>query len=196
MLEMKPGCERCESPIESGSVAYICSFECTFCQACSREMKGVCPNCSGELRTRPRREKTEATPEPDDHWTAVLGGSCHCGAVQFELAAVPASLTECNCSVCRRYGAQWAYYDRKTARVTFEPGAVSSYLWNDREIEFVHCNFCGCLTHYESVEKEADSRIAVNTRMLKEGEVSAIPLRYFDGAVSWKFISRDEGSPS
>jgi hypothetical protein len=34
----------------------ICSFECTFCSACAREvLQGECPNCGGELVRRPIR---------------------------------------------------------------------------------------------------------------------------------------------
>jgi hypothetical protein len=36
--------------------AFICSYECTFCPACTDEMKSVCPNCGGELLRRPRRK--------------------------------------------------------------------------------------------------------------------------------------------
>ena len=54
-LEMKPACEKCASALEKDGEAYICSFECTFCAACSDAMAGVCPNCSGELLRRPRR---------------------------------------------------------------------------------------------------------------------------------------------
>ena len=59
-LQMKDRCERCELnlPLESGD-ACICSYECTFCAACSGAMKGVCPNCGGELVQRPRRIKRE-----------------------------------------------------------------------------------------------------------------------------------------
>jgi hypothetical protein len=35
--------------------AYICSYECTFCGVCKEAMKGVCPNCKGNLVERPRR---------------------------------------------------------------------------------------------------------------------------------------------
>ncbi|MEE8502008.1 MAG: DUF1272 domain-containing protein [Kiloniellales bacterium] len=33
----------------------MCSYECTFCGACSESMGHVCPNCGGELVCRPRR---------------------------------------------------------------------------------------------------------------------------------------------
>ena len=55
MLEMKPACLRCEAPTPHDADAYICSFECTFCEACTLEMKHVCPNCGGELLPRPKR---------------------------------------------------------------------------------------------------------------------------------------------
>jgi len=35
--------------------ARICSYECTFCASCAAEMNDACPNCGGELVTRPRR---------------------------------------------------------------------------------------------------------------------------------------------
>jgi hypothetical protein len=47
----------------------------------------------------------------------MLRASCHCGAVVLELARRPRTLTECNCSICRRYGALWTYCSRSRARV-------------------------------------------------------------------------------
>ena len=55
MLEMRTTCERCEGTLEESGDARICSFECTFCVACADEMASVCPNCGGELVTRPKR---------------------------------------------------------------------------------------------------------------------------------------------
>ena len=55
-LEMKAACETCAAALGHGDEAYICSFECTFCDACTEEMDNVCPNCGGELLRRPRRK--------------------------------------------------------------------------------------------------------------------------------------------
>ena len=54
-LEMRAVCERCGAALTADGAARICSFECTFCVACTEAMKGVCPNCGGELVPRPRR---------------------------------------------------------------------------------------------------------------------------------------------
>jgi hypothetical protein len=53
-LEIRNKCERCEKPLVASEEAYICSYECTFCSQCMRELQAICPNCGGELVRRPR----------------------------------------------------------------------------------------------------------------------------------------------
>jgi hypothetical protein len=57
VMELRAECERCGQPLPNGSPdARICTFECTFCAACTDgELAGVCPNCSGDLVLRPTR---------------------------------------------------------------------------------------------------------------------------------------------
>ena len=117
-----------------------------------------------------------------------MSGACHCGAVSFEVTNRPEQLTECNCSICHRYGVLWAYYTRTSVTITCDDLALSAYSWGDRSLEFFFCNTCGCVTHYESMERHDDSRVAVNARMLEQAEIRDIPRRKFDGAVSWKTV--------
>ena len=99
----------------------------------------------------------------------MLTAACHCGAVRLEVARRPRQLTDCNCSICRRYGSLWAYYTRKTARLQSPEDTVSRYVWGDGKIEFCFCKTCGCITHHERVEKTSDSMIGVNARMMEPG---------------------------
>jgi uncharacterized protein len=57
MLELRPSCECCDRDLPPSSTeARICAFECTFCAGCAAtKLQGICPNCGGELLTRPRR---------------------------------------------------------------------------------------------------------------------------------------------
>lgn len=55
-MEMKTACEKCNKSLEIDGVAFICSYECTFCKECTDGFKMVCPNCSGELVARPKRQ--------------------------------------------------------------------------------------------------------------------------------------------
>lgn len=66
MLQLRPGCERCDHDLPPDSIeARICSFECTFCATCATtSLAGACPNCGGELVVRPRRSAAALARHP------------------------------------------------------------------------------------------------------------------------------------
>lgn len=66
MLEIRPTCEHCNDALDpAGDEARICTYECTFCARCATwELLGVCPNCGGELVTRPRRPAARLADDP------------------------------------------------------------------------------------------------------------------------------------
>jgi uncharacterized protein len=86
MLELRPNCEHCNVTLDPlADDARICTYECTFCARCATwELLGICPNCTGELVTRPRRPTAGLVKHPaspvvvhqpvdlDAHCTAVL----------------------------------------------------------------------------------------------------------------------------
>ncbi|KAL9616138.1 MAG: hypothetical protein Q9160_008967 [Pyrenula sp. 1 TL-2023] len=49
--------------------------------------------------------------------TPPLKSTCHCGAITLTLPYTPKIINECQCTICRRYAAAWAYY--KVDEVTF-----------------------------------------------------------------------------
>lgn len=60
MLELRPTCEHCNTPLPANSLdARICSYECTFCASCVEAvLADVCPNCGGGFVPRPIRPST------------------------------------------------------------------------------------------------------------------------------------------
>jgi hypothetical protein len=100
----------------------------------------------------------------------------------MEVAAAPERVTSCNCSICRRLGALWSYYRPDQVR-TPAPGVTTPYVWGDKTLAFRHCPKCGCTTHWTSLDASAD-RMAVNARIMAI-DLSAIPIRYLDGAGAW-----------
>lgn len=66
-LEMRTECERCQQALSPAGDAFICSYECTFCSACSSALKGCCPNCAGELAGRPRRVQKGVKRQSSQH---------------------------------------------------------------------------------------------------------------------------------
>ncbi len=118
----------------------------------------------------------------------MIEASCHCGAVRLTMPAPTQSLTSCNCSICRRLGALWAYYGAEDVTLISGSDALVSYSWQDRAIEFQHCGFCGCTTHYTTPGTASGRRTAVNARMVSPDHIADLPVRHFDGAVSWQFV--------
>jgi hypothetical protein len=59
MLALRPSCECCGKALAPDALdAMICSFECTFCEACVlSRLANVCPNCGGGFQRRPIRPK-------------------------------------------------------------------------------------------------------------------------------------------
>jgi hypothetical protein len=57
MLELRPNCEACDRDLAPDAPgAFICTFECTFCEECaSGRFADLCPNCGGGLAPRPFR---------------------------------------------------------------------------------------------------------------------------------------------
>ena len=118
----------------------------------------------------------------------MLKGQCHCGAVAIQVARKPRRLTSCNCSVCRRYSAIWAYYDRSQVTITARRGAADRYSWGSKRLRFVRCATCGCVVFWEPVRKAKSYRMGVNLRNFDPVEVDSIRVRRLDGAKTWKFL--------
>ena len=117
----------------------------------------------------------------------MIEAQCHCGQVQLEVAQLPPALTSCNCSICRRYGALWAYYPPADVRID-EQQPTSVYRWGEKDIDFHFCPNCGCLTHYRSDNAPKGPRVAINARMMPPDCLEQTTVRHFDGADSWQFI--------
>jgi hypothetical protein len=111
----------------------------------------------------------------------MIEASCHCGAVQFAVETAPGDVNDCNCSICRRYGALWAYYHPQQVRFAAENGPTDIYMWGDRQLEFHRCRTCGCITHWSAVDR-ALGRMGVNARLMPPEVLAAIPVFHGDGA--------------
>ncbi|MCG6964260.1 MAG: GFA family protein [Acidobacteria bacterium] len=118
----------------------------------------------------------------------MINGSCHCGAVTFSLDVEPAWLTECNCSICRRIGGLWAYGTAAEIHVTRPDDGTIAYVWGDKSLAFHACKVCGCTTHWESLDRSPNARMAVNLRMANPADIAHIPVRCFDGAETWTYL--------
>jgi hypothetical protein len=135
------------------------------------------------VKGRPRRRRGTGKAA-----TQQLAGTCHCGAVRIVLPRRPRTLTSCNCSICRRTGGLWAYYQAREVRIEHEPGATDHYAWGEKSLRLMRCARCGCVTHWEPTRRTPASRMGVNVRNFDPEALGEIRIRHFDGARTWKFL--------
>lgn len=124
----------------------------------------------------------------------VLTGSCHCGGAHWTLEGDPGSITACNCTLCRRYGALWAY-DYEGERISVQ-GATSSYRRPgkaDPALEMLFCASCACVLSWRGLRLEADGRrrMAVNLRLAPPEAVADLPIDHFDGLDTFEDLPQD-----
>ena len=125
---------------------------------------------------------------PEQALPSLLQGSCHCGAVRLTLPTAPEKATRCNCSLCRRLGGLWAYYDFGTVRIKGHPESTVEYIWGDRTLRNVRCKICGCATHWEPLSPEAGAKHGVNLANFDPLLQDSVHVRHFDGAGTWTYL--------
>jgi hypothetical protein len=118
----------------------------------------------------------------------MLVATCHCGAVSVRIPRAPESITNCDCSICRRYGTLWMYYRSSEVRVDAAQGATAAYAWGRRSIRFVRCNACGCVTHWEPAVPERGDRMGINARLFDPAQLGPVRIRRLDGAVTEQYL--------
>ena len=117
-----------------------------------------------------------------------LEGSCHCGAVRLTLPSAPEQATRCNCSICRRTGAVWAYFEFGTVKIEGHPEQTADYIQGDRTLRTIRCKSCGVVTHWEPLPLQAGARHGVNLNNFDPRLLESIRIRRFDGADTWTFL--------
>ena len=111
-------------------------------------------------------------------------GSCHCGAVRYEVeldldAVQPAA---CNCSMCRRAGTLLTFVPESSFRLLAGEDATRDYQFNKRHIHHLFCTTCGLKPYAWGPAKDGGRTIAVNVRCLEGVDLDALRITHFDGA--------------
>ncbi|MBL8484049.1 MAG: GFA family protein [Rhodocyclaceae bacterium] len=108
-------------------------------------------------------------------------GSCHCGAVRFEVEAELAGVTACNCSICARKGALMWFVPRAQLALQTPESELATYTFNRHKIRHRFCPTCGIHTFGEAAAPDGMPMAAINVRCLEGIDADALPVRHFDG---------------
>ena len=92
-------------------------------------------------------------------------GSCHCGAVRFEVEAPdPVRALDCNCSICRMTGFLHLIVPRSKFRLLAGESALSTYTFNTGVARHFFCGTCGIKPFY--IPRSNPDGYDVNVRCL------------------------------
>jgi hypothetical protein len=115
----------------------------------------------------------------------MLNLSCHCGQIRVQIEKRPDHVNECNCTLCSKTGARWAYFPPSEVSVE---GTTQGYCRDDKDdpAARVHfCSRCGSTTHFtlteSAVAKFGNGMMGVNMGLADERELAGLELRYPDG---------------
>jgi hypothetical protein len=111
--------------------------------------------------------------------------SCLCGHVRIDIPKRPDFINACNCTLCRKSGAHWAYFHPSDVIVV---GTAKGYSRKDKKdpaAEIHFCADCGSTTHFiltaSAVSTFGNVQMGVNMRLADETDLAGIELRYPDG---------------
>jgi len=124
----------------------------------------------------------------------MLEGKCHCGKAHWTLEGDPGSITACNCTLCRRYGALWAYdYENERIHISGQPASYTRVGKSDPALEILFCQSCGCVVAWRGMRLEPDGRrrMAVNVRLAPPEAVAHLVIDTFDGLNTFEDLPRD-----
>jgi hypothetical protein len=110
-------------------------------------------------------------------------GSCHCGAVTFQVRAdMPIEALSCNCSHCRRKGLLLAFVPSHSLAITTGEHALVEYLFNKHAIVHKFCSRCGCQPFSLGNTAEERKVAAINLRCVHGIDLDTLTVKAVDGA--------------
>ncbi len=113
--------------------------------------------------------------------TRARTGSCHCGAVAFEVEMSLDGLIECNCSHCYRKGFVLGFVPPGEFRLKADR-PETEYLFNKHHIRHRFCDTCGVQTFARGTGPDGTEMVAVNVRTLTDIEPFSWTAQRVDGA--------------
>ena len=110
---------------------------------------------------------------------STYAGSCHCGAVQFEVSGEPEELTTCDCTLCIKKNALMYKVHEDQLKVVKGEDQLTLYQWNTNTAKHYFCKICGIYTFHR--KRAAPDHFGVNVFCVEGLPTDGIPIRAMDG---------------
>jgi hypothetical protein len=109
-------------------------------------------------------------------------GSCHCGAVKFEVSVDATSGSRCNCTVCTKVGALSTIVKPDAFRLLAGEDQLSAYEWGFKTAKRYFCRHCGVSAFGRGyLEQLGGEYVSVNLNALDDVDPAHVKVGYWDG---------------
>ncbi len=106
-------------------------------------------------------------------------GACHCGGVQFRIAAEVTDVYRCDCSLCRMKGALMTSVHENAFTLLSGADVLSEYNWNTRIARHFFCARCGIYPFHR--KRAMPDHYGINLHCLNGFDPSALAVRQAEG---------------
>lgn len=115
--------------------------------------------------------------------TTTHRGSCHCGAIRFEVSVdLSQGGTRCNCSICTKLATLSLIVAPEALRSLTPESELAFYEWGGKVARRYFCKHCGVQTFSRGFLAEIGGAFAsVNLNALDDIDPAQLPVRYWDG---------------
>ena len=108
-------------------------------------------------------------------------GGCHCGQVRYDVTADLSQVVACNCSICMKRGALWAFVKAPQFKLHQGEDALTDYQFGKKNIHHLFCKSCGIGSFSRGLAPSGEETFAINISCLDDVDVSKLKLTPFDG---------------
>ena len=108
-------------------------------------------------------------------------GSCHCGAITFEIETDFPELTTCDCSICRRKNALMVKVHESQFKLISGEARQGDYLFNKKKLHHRFCTVCGIESYAEGSGPDGSPTVGINLRCVEGIDVDKLSPRPWDG---------------
>ena len=117
-------------------------------------------------------------------------GSCHCGAVTYDVEMELGKVFACNCSMCSRSGTLLAFVPPESFTLRSGQDQLGEYKFNRHIINHHFCTSCGIKPFARGTKGDGTPMVAINARCLDGIDIAALDVQQVDGK-SFKTVARE-----
>ena len=108
-------------------------------------------------------------------------GSCHCGAVTYDVELELGKVIACNCSMCGRSGTLLAFVPPEQFTLRSGEDQLGEYKFNRHVVAHHFCKVCGIKPFSRGKKGDGTPIVAINVRCLEGVDIAALDVQHVDG---------------